>query len=400
MVQSLLHFTALSNYGELEQTGLHDHDVGIDDNALSASVLLKDGRRFGVQIGKMIPADIPQYYLMVAGKPLLYGVDTDMRYALDRSAASLRRLPSINFAPDLLDSFRVDAAGEAFVLSRVTEQLWEIDAPSHMPANLAAVKELLHKLKDLRFASFAADADAASLVRYGLDQPRLKVAFHLAPSRISSHDDQGRIQQTIDVEAQVIQLEIGHPLQGTGFYCRYQDGIYMASDLSMGFLQKAQPELYVGRPLDIPLSLVNELRFSLPGHDAMKIQLSLTEQVLPNNELARDQQGNPLYRYHAVRDGKEIAAEPVAQLYGDLMQLGGFRPLDKSYVPNADSLLLALDIRFAAGRERRIAFHRYDALHAAVLVNDQPFYYLEIAGLKPLIDQLAGGALDNAPAQT
>lgn len=398
MAGTLLHFTALSNLGEISSAHLLPKQVGIDETSLSVSLTLRDGRQFAFRIGDHMLGDLPQDYLMVGGKTMLYGVDTDIRYALDRSRQSLRRLPNINFAPDLLDAYVVESEGQRFALRRVTQELWEIEQPWLAPASLNSVKGLLSKLKELRFASYVGEANPESLKEYGLDNPRLRVSFHLAASSISGQDERGQSLQTIAVPEQVIRLQVGRDIPGTGFYCRYLDGIYQASDLSMGFLFKAQPEQYLGLPFDVPLSLVSELRFETPASGSRQYKLSLTEKVLPNNELMRDAQGNPLYQYDIRADGKEIAAEPVAKLYGELMQLGGFRPLGEDHRVQDADLLLRVQLRFAEGRQREVGFYRYDALHAALLINGRPVSYLPVASLQPLIESLESGALDQPPA--
>lgn len=397
MAESLLHLTTLNSYGEIGDAGLRPEQIGLDAQAFQASVQLQDGRQFAFRIGSRILGELPQDYLMVEGQSLLYGVDTDIRYALDRSANSLRQLPNINFTPDLLDLFTVEGAAQRFALRRISERLWELEEPRLAPASKGSVESLLAKLKDMRFASFVADVDEDSLARFGLTKPRLHVAFHLAASRISSRYGQEKAQ--VEVDAQVILLEVGDEIPGIGFYCRYLDSIYQASDLSMGFLVKAQAESYVGPPFDVPLSLVSKLSFEVPDRTT-EIMLSLVEQVLPNNELERDEQGHVLYQYQALHEGKEIAAEPIAALYGELMQLGGFRPVQSHSIQTDAEPVLRIRLQFGDQRQREISFYRHDALHAVMAVNGRITSLLEMANLKPLIERLSDDALYDAPAHT
>lgn len=402
MLSNMLHVTTLSNFGDIKHDPIPLEQLGLDDRALRVDIELSDGSSFAFSIGDRVPGtDIPQDYLLLSSGDILYGIDTDMRYALERKLESLHPVPRLDFTADLMDRFTIKGKNQTLMIERITADLWEMREPYSYPVSLSSEKQLLGHIKDMRLASFVASADEAALRTYGLDAPRYVIQMDLAASTIASFDDKGQPAANIPVAAQQITLDIGHEIPDIGFYCRYRDGIYQASDLSMGFLLNIDPKHYISpQALDIPLNLVKELSFSLPNAPAQKYQIELVEHILRSGDFAKDETGEQLYNYHVSFEGASVDPAPLAALYTGLMNLSGFGEVSKEYQPAEHSALLSLKVRYAIDRERTISFHPYDALHAALVINGKALYLIETSSLSSLIAALQDGSLHNAPAQT
>ena len=192
MLSNVLHITTLSNFGDINSDPVPLDEIGFGENALSVSIRLRDGSGYAFSIGGRVPgSDVPQDYLLPEGGTILYGIDTDMRYALDRKLESLHPVPRLDFSADLMDRFEILGREEQLVIERVADSLWEMRQPFAYPVTLSSARQLLSHIKDMRLAGFVSDANADALVRYGLKEPRYVVTMDLAASTISPIDEGG-----------------------------------------------------------------------------------------------------------------------------------------------------------------------------------------------------------------
>lgn len=401
MLESLRHITTLSSYGDISGEDVTMEDLGFDESALKVEILRDGEQPFAFAIGKRVPAaDVPQDYLMLRDQALLYGIDTDMRYALDRKLESLHPVPRLDIGSDLLDAFIVESDKQRLEIARIGEGLWQMRSPYAYPVSAASIRDLLKRITDMRLASYVAEASPEALPRFGLEKPRLRVTLTQAASTITIHDEQGQATQQVAVDPQQLVLHIGDDISGTGFYCQYQDSIYQASNLSMGFLLRQTPDGYLSRQvLDIPLNMVRELRFMLPGSPPQHYQMALVEHILPNGDFALDELGNQLYDYNLSYEDSVIDPEPLASLYADLMRMESFGQVGADYAPEQHQALLTLQLEMADGLQREISFCPYDALHGALVINGHALYLVPLSSLHPIIATLQTGALYDATAQ-
>lgn len=385
MLDVLIYFEAADVVGSTETDGLNPVDYGLGEDALYVSVALADGRTFGFKIGNRMLTHTPLDYGMVQGDSTIYALNIDIKQTFDQRLGWLHTLPNINFTPELMDSLQVTGEQDLHI-RRLTDGLWEMEKPFRYPVSVEKMRGMFDAIKKMRFAAYVSPADDEHLAQYGLQEPRLTVAFHLAESVITSQAASGAEPISQHVGEQSIRIEIGNPVPGVGFYCRYLDTIYQASDLSMGFLDIKEPETFLSSlPLYIPLSALSHVVISGESGSSSVYDISLVEEILPNNEIARDGQGNILYRYHIVSDGKEIMEDKFAALYGTLMSIRATGNISETYEPGGVPLL---SIRLEGdGVERSAVFYPYDALHAAIGVNGTFVHYADLASIKEAINQ-------------
>jgi hypothetical protein len=90
------------------------------------------------------------------------------------------------FAPAKVRAITVEAKGETTRLAR-TEAGWRVESPLQAEAERAAADALVDKVAELRRkAAIAAAPDTASLARYGLSQPRARVALTLDDGKVET----------------------------------------------------------------------------------------------------------------------------------------------------------------------------------------------------------------------
>ena len=385
MVDTLLYLESADTISSAQ--GLDSDDFGLAQDALRVTAHYSQDRQLHFAIGDRIPSDIPRDYLMITGDPALYAIAVDVREALDQKLNLLHTVPSINFTADLLDAIHFEG-GEALSLHRIAQDIWEIKQPIHYPASLRQVQRMLQQVSQMRLAAYVAEALTENLAQYGLDSPRCRVRFLLSESLISTIpvDDTSPIKY--EVAAQDLVFSIGDEIPGRGFYCLYNNVIYLASDLSMGFLLEYDLQDYLGtHPIDIPLNRLSQLIASWP-QGGVSINLLLVEHVLPNNEIALDEQGNILYDYLVTGIEREIEPAVFIDAYAKLMAIKAAGTLPPAYSVFDQASVLSLSLRFE-GQERQIAFYPYDVLHLAAEVNGNLTHYVSRESVEAALSALA-----------
>ncbi len=384
LASSLAYVEAVYTLADTEKEQLHLHDFGLEGDALQIEATYKNGDMLRLRIGDRIPGDEALDYCLIGDDPKLYAIHADRKEMFNLPLRMLHALPGINFTPDLLDSVQFDGADTALSLHRLATDMWVIQQPFLYPAADAAVQQLLEGAGNMRFASYVAPADSENSALYGLEVPRIRVVFRLGASVVQTMDSTGQTTSSKSVAEQAIAIDIGNPIDNIGFYCRYGDSIWQASNASMGFLLKNQAQDYASRyPLGIPLSLVSRWTLSTTEEE-YAYQVFLVEHVLDNNEIAVDENQSPLYNIVLEENGVEIDAALALQQYAALMQIRAVGDYQGDQKEPAGAPLLSVGLSYL-GQEIAVTFHPMDALYASIWINGRCLHYTELAQLQRVL---------------
>lgn len=380
---TLAHIETADDFGPLELLPEESlEDFGLGRSAFQLQAEYEDGTDIRLSIGNRIHGELPLDYLMVEGSDHLYAISADVRDTFDRPLTHLHHVPPVRFNPELLDRLAISNV-HPFTLRRLEHNLWQMELPFPYPADALQVQKLLKQIASMRLAAYVGPADDSNLERFGFTPPSAVAAFHLKESTITSLDDKGQVVSTQDVPPHTITLSFGDPVAGAGWYVLYNDTIYQASDLSLGFLMRMDwHALASSQPIDIPLSAVHELRVT-QGIRSQAFDIALTEQVLPNNELMRDEVGDPLFDFLISQEGQELPALRVTQPYSKLMDIRGMGRLPAGFVPEGEAILTLAIV--AQNYTRQVTFYPYDGLHAAMGVDGMFLHFIDQSLLDDII---------------
>ncbi len=380
MVDNLLYLIAADTI-DLSERSIEDHlnDFGLQNGALEVTARFTSNRQYTLRLGSRIPGDIPFDYGMLLGSPSLYALSITLKEDFSYFLNWLHMLPDINFTPDLLDTVRFEDDHGNLLLRRINDDIWMVEEPFSYPASLDQINKLKESVGKMRFAAFIDLAEKADLAVYGLDSPHMKLTFDLADSTIVSYSPDMQTSAEYSVDAQHLTIEIGDLIEGIGFYCLYDESVYQASDLSMGFMLKADPFEYLSTfPMAVPLNHIDS--FSVKSEDELifNFQVSLVEDVLPNNALARDSFGNILFVFSFADDnGNDIPTEKVTDLYKALTAVRTTGVVNQKYFFPDNRAILEAELRYGFST-RKIRFIPYDALHAAIEIDGTILFYTDL----------------------
>lgn len=183
---------ALAEVPKLEQFGL-------DPPALTWTLVMDDGERIGLQVGRKSPFN-EQLYLRRVGADEIMLVKGSYIQSLSKDAFALRRKELLRVEPDRVQAIRLTTPPHpaASAKPRVRIELerrdaaWFMTAPLEDRADPGEVRKLLNTMRNLRAKAFPGDKVADKY--YGLDPAGWEVTLLSGSDRIASTVHLGRGQ--------------------------------------------------------------------------------------------------------------------------------------------------------------------------------------------------------------
>ena len=361
---------------DINKTNLHE--FGITDDSFHFTIHAKNGVTETWFTAEDVHADETNRFLYREGDTTVYLTDLNYIGAMDYTQEELHPIPAVNFTPGLVDGISVRYRSGDQVAFTNKQGIWLIAQPFRYPAS-AALQDLLGKIGNMRLSTFVAEGNEDNLPLYGLDAPSANVTIQMAPSVISILNPGYETIEQRDVPRHSVTFLFGDAFSSVGYYCLFENTIYKATSLSMGFLLDMDPNDWVLQtPFDIPLNTMQSISV-MRGSTQTDYSIELSERVLPNNVIAVDENGNTIFDMHVSKDGEEIPAEPFMRAYLEMMLLtasGNAAEVD----PQTDTVLMKVHLKFDAG-ERTISFFPYDALHAALSIDGVIRHYVDLSQL-------------------
>lgn len=366
MVKDLATLYANEFLGEIKTDTDSLESLGLGAGAPRVKASYLDGSEYTLVFGDSAQTEIPADYLMFEKDNKVYAVSVETRDHFDRNLESLHRIPKINFNADLVDAVRFQGARPFAVTQQ--EGLWEMVSPFLYPVDSTGMQALMTSIGNMRLALYAGEASAENLERFGLTEPKRTIIFELSPSVIMGYEKDGSPSGSLDVGEQVFSIALGDDIGGIGLYCLYEGQIYQASNVSMGFLRDTGPETLLSPyPVTWPINRLERM-VVVDALGTREYHLALTEKVLPNNQLARDQAGNILYEPDITKNGAGMDSREFMQEYLKLMSLSRNGRLPSGFHPEKNDPVRRYTLMTVQG-ERELALFHYDELHYAMRVN-------------------------------
>lgn len=341
--------------------------LGLGQDAPRVTAHYRDQTQTTLRFGFNARTEIPSDFIMIEGDSKIYTTSPETRDHFDRDVSTLHHIPAINFNSDLIERIRFEG-NDAFVLQQ-TDGWWEMTQPYPHAVNQAGLSSLLNSIGKMRFALYVSEAHEDKLVDFGLKQPRRSITFDLAESTISSYDREDKLVHSQAVPAQSIHIAIGDDYDRIGLYCLYDGKIYLCSNASMGFLRDVSSKAMQSKsPINIPINRLQRMSITEQGV-TQTYEIDFVESILPNNELARDKDGNLLFDTLVYKDEQEVNSQAFLKTYLSLMGLQGAGPLPDGFAADEKNAIKTYTFVLLDGSSRELALFPFEALHYAMRVN-------------------------------
>ena len=170
--------SALTSSGTVSTGGADAAATGLAPPRFQLTVITKDGKTTKLNVGDRSGTG-GQLYVQRDGQSQADLVQADLYDLLDKPLNAYRKTKLLDVETPSINALTIERAGEpAMVLDKKggATGTWTIEKPTTMPADTAAVSDLLMSLSNLQATSFVADTTADPR-RYGLAQPMVRVSF-------------------------------------------------------------------------------------------------------------------------------------------------------------------------------------------------------------------------------
>lgn len=346
---------------------------GISASSPSVSLTDAQGNESQWTFGSVLPGDVLSWYLYSHGHRGVFLTTVHYQELCDYSLPEMHTVPEINFNAELVNAVSV-AGGTGWGLER-SQGLWYLNAPFRYPASLSSVETLLKSIGTSRLALYEAEATEQTLKQYGLLPARMEITLSLSDSVIHSTEIGTGIEKQIEVPAHQKKLSIGASAGITGFYCLYEGAVYKATYASLGYWLRFQAsDFLLHTPINFQPAILRGVTVQANGK-TQAYTIDFAEQVLPNNRIAADKEGNTLYDMHVARDGMPVESAAFTRAYMELTSLALSGDASWFSVHNKTPLV-SIGIRHDAG-SRKVAFYDADPLFFAVEVDGVVRQYVE-----------------------
>ncbi len=365
-----------------EEWEAHKADFGLDPPAVTVEIAYTDGKTAVFSLGGKSPHNNWNYFTL-EGDPGLYLASADLTEMFDQELTAFYHVDQPVIHRQRIDQITIENGSgtieaawelETDITDENALSAWRMTAPYRYPSDTSAMETLTSAMEKLYLGRFVSKATEEAKTQYGFTPPRRIIMVHQAAGQVATIGESGAYEITPYTES-TLQLTIGTAGDDYVDYVEVDGTIYLVSTISQPLLNKLVPEnTLLLQPAAIPMDMIQSVAVEKNG-EHHTYTLRRVERVLPNNELATDEEGNVLVDTFVDLDGEEasfpefeaaITALQAVTVSGRLPE--GFSPQESPYYRLVFTLL--------DGRTRTLECAPFDALHDALGVDGVFLHYV------------------------
>ena len=365
----------------------HLSDMGLMPPKAKAVIRYQDGSEATIEVGSAVPNTTYAYYRW-SGDKGVYMCDVGVAEAFALTQNHLLPVSQAEVVPALVTELSLtNAYGQSrFRFGGLSGRLTE---PFAYPLSAEASDRLLQSLQDFRLGTHQALLTEENRAFYGFDQPLCTIEFKQQAGYANQIDASGALV-SVQTPAQSVRYVIGRA-EGDFFYtCEYEGSCYFVSRFLAEPLVNANTDrLITQTPAAVDTGSLAGFVLSTPKGD-VEVEVLRSERVLPNNELATDEYGRPVYDTLTFINGQQAAPEMLEELCDRLNTLSAAGRIPETFdLQESDALRWSLTLETTDGIKRIIEAYRMDAFSDALMVDGTLRHYVH----SDAIDVLTAGLL-------
>ena len=192
-----------------------------------------------------------------------------------------------------------------------------LQSPLIYPMDSDAADALLTAAENFRLGTRVKLLTDENRASYGLDTPQAVIKIAQREGLYSSVDAEG-VYTSSPLESSALTLTVGDQDGEFFYFCEYEGTCFRVSSFLLSAFLNAEVKNYISlHPADmgdVPMQSVTVQT----GEGTLDFYASYTENVLPNNELATDENGNVLYTENVTLNGGAVSADAFEALVARL----------------------------------------------------------------------------------
>jgi hypothetical protein len=360
----------------------HKADFGLNPPAVTVEVSYTDGKTAAFSLGAKSPVNNWNYFTLEKD-PGLYLASADLIDLFDQDVAVFHRIDQPVIQHQRIDGITIQNGSGAIeaawkletdISDPEAQNAWRMTAPYSYPCDADAMGTLTSAMEKLYLGRFVSKATDETKAQYGFTPPKRIITLHQAAGEIAAVGESGAYEITPYPES-TLTLTIGTAGDDYVDYVEVDGSIYLVSTISQPLLSSLVPEnTLLLQPAAISLDSIKTLAVEHNG-ESRTYTLKRVERVLPNNELATDEQGNVLMDTFVDMNGKEASFPDFEAAVTALQSVTVSGRLPKGFVPEGGGSA-RLTFTLTDGRTRTLETAPFDALQDALSVDGTYLYYL------------------------
>lgn len=375
-----------------DHTELTEHlaDMGLSPAQATATVRYNDQTEVIIEVGYAVPGTA-YYYYRWSGNPGIFICDLGIVEALSLTANRLLPITQPVIEQSLIDELTIDlqvkeSIGITFSADNEGYISGLMHTPFTYPLNAESTENLLTTLENFRLGTAQGTITDENLSEYGFDDPLCVFTLHQNAGSRSVVNSDGQLAAEL-LDEVTYRFTIGRE-EGSYFYtCEYEGECYYISRFLTVAVIQADPALLMTRtPANLGDAEISAIAIQT-GAGAVDIRITRTEQVLQNNELATDDNGNILYDTLITLNGESIPEAKYNQLLEGLQGLTASDDLDPSWLQTTASPRWRMTITTTGGTTRTILAYPLDAFSNALVVDGVAKHYIHVEALEIAIGE-------------
>jgi hypothetical protein len=375
-------------YESKEEWEPHKADFGLNPPAVTVEVTYTDGKTAAFSLGAKSPVNNwnyfslendPGLYLASADLIDLFDQDVTVFHHIDQPLIHHQRIDSVTIQNG---SGTIEAAWklETDIADPNALSAWRMTVPYSYPCDADAMDTLVSAMEKLYLGRFVSKATEETKAQYGFLPPKRIITLHQAAGEIAAVGESGAYEITPYPES-TLTLTIGTAGDDFIDYVEVGGSIYLVSTISQPLLSSLVPEnTLLRQPAAISLDTIKSLTVESSG-ESRTYTLRRVERVLPNNELATDENGNVLMDTFVDMNGKESSFPDFEAAITALQSVTVSGRLPEGFVPEGSNSI-KLTFILSDGRTRTLEAAPFDTLQDALSVDGTYLYYLPKGALE------------------
>lgn len=361
---------------------------GLNPPAVTVEITYTDGKTAAFSLGATSPVNNWNYFTL-EGDPRLYLASADLIDLFDQDVTAFHQVDQPVIHHQRIDGITIqNGSGLAEAAWKLETDItdanalsaWRMTSPYSYPCDAGAMETLVSALEKLYLGRFVSKTTKEASAQYGFTPPRRVITLHQAAGEIAAVGVSGAYEVTPYPES-TLTLTIGTAGDDYVDYVEVGGSIYLVSTLSQPLLGNLVPEnTLLKQPAAISLDTIQSLTVESSG-ESRTYTLKRVERVLPNNDLAYDENGNLLTDTFVDLNGREYSFPDFEAAITALQSVTVSGRLPGGFAPEGSSSI-RLIFTLQDGRTRTVEAAPFDALQDALGIDGTYLYYLPKGALE------------------
>jgi len=352
--------------------------MGFEPPLITATAVFSDGSEITVELGNSL-YDTTYHYYRWSGDNGVYLCNEGVYETFNYTADMLRTVTQPSITASLVERVSILHTGEESIICTFeTDEEGTVQgtlqSPFVYPMDAEAADNLISAVENFRLGARLMPVTDENRASYGLDTPQTVIKITQREGLYSEVTSEGAFLSYTQA-ASVITLKLGDADGEFFYFCEYEGTCYRVSRFLVASFVSADALNYATlNPADLGDETLQGMTVQT-GDGTLSIHASYIENVLPNNELETDEDGNVVYTTEITCNGETITIDAFEALIERLKLMTISGELDSVTEPDGTPRW-QLTITTAQGKTRTLAAYAMDTFSDILAVDGVALYYI------------------------